>query len=55
MIRATTSGSSLSECCVFSSRTVTGDNLNQPLMRERAEAFQFVNPDAVSLSRRERA
>lgn len=24
-------------------------------LRERAEAFQFVNPDAVSLSRRERA
>ena len=24
-------------------------------LRERAEAFQFVNPDAASLSRRERA
>ncbi len=24
-------------------------------LRQRAEAFRFVNPDAVSLSRRERA
>lgn len=26
-----------------------------PFLRERAQAFPFVNPDAVSLSRRERA
>ena len=26
-----------------------------PFLHQRAEAFRFVNPDAVSLSRRERA